>query len=157
MPLSDKQIAALKDKNTYVLIPENGPESQLAQQFLEANAPSVIAEERVFYELHLLSLHANLNMLAVFRSPKRPCMDYTHGPDGVLRNKLRPVKELMDEMLITQPVTPKFHKEAPMKPLVMDLPKFLEDMANELVPKGIRLDYVDKGESRPQILKLTWV
>ena len=156
MSITAKQLEALNDKATVVIIPDSGVEAQIAVRFLNANAPKVVQEQRVFDELHLLSLQGNIKVCVVHRSPATPAKKYFTRVDGQLVDELRPEKELMDEVLVTEPVAPKFTREGPMKPLVLDVPGFLEAIGIAMAPGGTRLDYIDKGEQRPQVLKLSW-
>lgn len=156
MAITDKQLAALNDKSTVVIIPSYGTESELALKFIKANAPKVIEEQRVFDELHLLSLQGQIKVCVVHRSNAKPSVEYAVRGDGTVVSELRPEKELMDEMLVTKPVEPKFTREGPMKPLVLDVSGFLEAIGIEMARGSTRLDYVDKGEQRPQILRLAW-
>ena len=154
MALTDKQLAALNDKATVVIIPADGVEAQIARQFLEANAPKTISEDRVFDNLHLLSLQGAIKVCAVYRSNKTPSVRYFRREDGVRESELRPINELMDEMIVTAPVEPKYTREGPMKPLLLDVAGFLAAMGQQLTP--MRLDYIDKGEAKPQVMKLSW-
>lgn len=156
MAITEKQLAALNDKSTVVIIPAEGVESQIALKFLNANAPKVVSEQRVFDELHLLSLQGQIKVCVVHRSPARSAKQYKVRVDGTLVDELRPEKELMDEVIVTFPIEPKFTREGPMKPLVLDVPGFLEAIGIEMARHSTRLDYVDKGEQRPQILRLSW-
>lgn len=155
MPITDKQIALLKHKDTIVIIPPEGEAQQIARTFLEYNAPSVIDEMRVFDELHLLSLQTAVNIVCVFRSTKKPTKEYKR-VDGDVTSVPRPEKELLDEVIITQPVAPTFTREHPMRPPILDKPAFFESMTRATMPY-CRLDYVDKGAQVPQLLRLRWV
>ena len=157
MAISQKQLESLKDKNNAILIPSLPFEREIAINFLQANAPEVIEQERYFEELYLSSLHAQMKLVCVFRSNRRPAKRWYRGPDGQLIDESRPEKELMDEMRVTQPMTPTFTKEAPTKPPKLNAAKFLEEMGVELMQRyGLRLDFVDKGQQQPQVLQLSW-
>lgn len=155
MAVTDKQLAMLNDKDTIVIIPPSGLESQLAMQWLKANAPKVVQEQRVMDELHLLALQGNIKTCFVFRNPSTPCKEQFVLANGALTDKVRPLKELMDEMLVSKPIEPHFRREHPLKPAILDIPGYLEAVGKELMPY-IRLDYVDKAVERPQKLRLTW-
>lgn len=155
MAITDKHIAVLKHKDTIVIIPTDGDAQKYARMFLEANAPSVIDEMRMFDELHLLSLQQNVNIVCVFRSTKKPAMEYKR-VDGDITRTPRPDKELMDEIIVTAPVSPTFVREHPMRPAILDKPAFFEAMAKQTMPH-CRFDYTDKGAEVPQVLRLVWV
>lgn len=155
MTVTDKQLEMLKDKNTLVIIPATGLEGQLAMQFLKANAPSVVKEMRVFEELHLLALQGGVRTAFVFRDPSTPCHEQFVRTDGALSTKQRPIKELMDEMIVSHSVEPQFIREHPLKPAILSISKYLEDVGRALAPH-IRLDFIDKGEVKPQVLRLDW-
>lgn len=157
MAINEKQLAALNDKSVVIIIPAEGIESALTKKFLQANAPKAVEEQRVFDELHLLALQGQIKVAVVHRNPATPAMKYEVRGDGHMTHYLRPEKELMDEMIVTKPVEPRFTREGPMKPLVLNVSGFLEDIGIEMMRFGTRLDYVDKGSQRPQILKVSGV
>lgn len=152
MAITDKQLAWLNDKETIVIIPPNGVAADLARAFIEANAPKVISEERMFDTLELGMLGAKLKVCCVFRSPKTPAMKYVLNVDGTKTHELRPERELMDEMIVSPPVEPQFTREGPAKPYKLNVTRFLEECGQTI--KGMRFDYVDKGEAKPQVLQL---
>jgi hypothetical protein len=152
MAITDKQLAWLNDKETIVIIPPTGIASDLARQFIESNAPKVISEDRIFDTLELGMLGAKMKVCCVFRSPKTPAMKYILQVDGTKAHELRPERELMDEMRVSAPIEPQFTREGPAKPYKLNVSRFLEEAG--LALDGMRFDYIDKGEARPQVLQL---
>jgi hypothetical protein len=155
MAITEKQLATLNDKQTIVIVPAEGVEGQLAQEFLKGMAPKVVSELRMFQELHLLALQGSVKVCFVYRNPSTPCYEQFVRPDGLMGSKLRAKKDLMDEMIVTQGIEPEFVREHPLKPAILNISGFLDSTAKLLAPY-IRLDYVDKGEVRPQVLRLSW-
>lgn len=155
MPVTEKQLEMLKDKQTLVIIPATGIEGRLAMDFLKANAPSVVKEQRVYEELHLLALQGGIRTTFVFRDPSTPVHEQFVRTDGALSSKQRPTKELMDEMLISHSVEPEFVREHPLRPAILNVSGYLERVGKALAPH-IRLDFIDKGEVKPQVLRLEW-
>ena len=155
MAITEKQIATLNDKNTVVIVPSDGVEAQLAHQFLQANAPKVVEEQRMFQELHLLALQAAIKVVYVYRNPSTPVREQFVRPDGLMGDKQRPIKELMDEMIVTKPLEPTFTREHPLKPPILNISSFLEE-TGKVFSHGLRLDFVDKGMPRPQVLRMSW-
>lgn len=154
--INAKQLETLNHADTVVIIPATGPEHELAKMFLQNNAPKVIADERMFEELNLLALHGKIKVVVVHRSRAKPAMRYFKQADGMTASELRPEKELMDEMLLSDAVEPKFLRDGPMKPLLLSVPTFLKELGEALAPMGTRMDYIDKGEVKPQILRVSW-
>jgi hypothetical protein len=152
MALTDKQLAILNDKETIVIIPPNGIASDLARTFITNSAPKVVSEDRLFDTLELSMLGAKMKVCCVYRSPKTPAMKYILQVDGTKAHELRPEAELMDEMRVSTPIEPQFTREGPAKPYKLNVSRFLEDIGQTL--DGMRFDYIDKGEARPQVLQL---
>jgi hypothetical protein len=153
MAITDKQLAALKSKDSIIIIP-NAPEAaDHAKMFLDVNAPSVVEEMRVFEELWISTLQQNINIICVFRSIKKPSKEYKR-VDGDITYTPRPDRELMDEVIVTAPIRATFVREHPMKPPVLDRPAFFELMGKETVQYGFHFEYIDKGMQNPQILRL---
>lgn len=155
MAISNKQIEVLNDKQTVVIIPADGPEAKLAQQFLAMNAPKVVEEQRMFQELHLLALQAAIKVVYVYRNPSTPVQQQFVRPDGLMGAVDRPIKELMDEMIVSKPLEPTFTREHPLKPPILNISSFLEETGKAFT-HGLRLDFVDKGMPRPQVLRMSW-
>lgn len=153
MALTDKQLAALNDPKTIVIFPAAGAESEIARAFIEANAPKVVAEERLFDTLDHRSLNSDMKVVVVYRDPRKPVFAYQVTLEGKMHSR-RPEKELFDEVIVTQPVTPKYTREGPMKPYILDVAGFLEAMG--LAMKHCRLDYIDKGAAKPQQMQVSW-
>ncbi len=152
MAITGKQIEALNDSSTIVIYPANGVESELARTFLMNNAPKVISEDRCFDTLELTMLAAKMKVAVVYRSTRTPVMKYILQVDGTKAHERRPEKELMDEMRVFGPIEPIFTREGPAKPYKLNVAKFLEEMGATL--DGMRFDYVDKGEAKPQVMQL---
>src|ERR1700755_3439901 len=152
MAITDKQLAALNDKDTIVIFPAFGVASDLARTFLVNNAPKVVSEDRMFDTLELTMLQAKMKVCCVYRMPKTPPMRYILQVAGTKTHELRPERELMDEMFISAPIEPQFTREGPAKPYKLNVALFLEDMGKAL--EGANLEYIDKGEARPQVLQL---
>lgn len=155
MAVSQKQLEVLNDKNTVVIVPAEGVEAQIAHQFLQHNAPKVVDEQRMFQELHLLALQANIKVVYVYRNPSTPVRQQFVRPDGLMGDAQRPIKELMDEMIVTKPLEPVFTREHPLKPPILNISSFLEE-SGKAFSHGLRLDFVDKGMARPQVLRMSW-
>lgn len=153
MALTDKQLAALNDPKTIVIFPASGSESEIAKAFIESNAPKVITEERLFDTLHHGALNSDVKVVVVYRDPRRPVFTYQVTLEGKVHSR-RPEKELFDEMIVTQPVTPKYTREGPMKPYILDVAGFLEAMGHAM--KHCRLDYIDKGMAKPTEMQVCW-
>lgn len=152
MPITDKQLAWLNDKETIVIIPPNGIASDLARTFITNTAPKVVSEDRLFDTLELTMLASKMKVCCVYRSPKTPAMKYILQVDGTKAHELRPEADLMAEMRVTTPIEPQFTREGPAKPYKLSVSRFLEDMGQTL--DGMRFDYIDKGEAKPQVLQL---
>jgi len=156
MAITDKQLSMLNDKSTVILIPAEGQESKLAMRFLKANVKKAIDEQRVFDELHLLALQGGIRVCFVFRDCAKPVMEPHVRNDGAMTAVMRPEKELMDEMQVSHSIEPKFVREHPLRPAILDVPGFLEEVGKNIVPMGMRLAFVDLGSQRPQVLRLSW-
>lgn len=142
------------DANTIVLVLDAGNESQIAMRWLQKNAPKALMDQRVWTDIRLMQLMAPMSVCAVFRMPISPAVNY--GPDlaGVIRTSPRPDSELFEEMKVTTPVKVGDYwlRPSPTSLGQPDVPRFLEALQATLVP--YRLDYIDKGEQRPNIMKL---
>jgi hypothetical protein len=154
MAITGKQVEVLNDKDTIVIFPANGVESELARTFLVNNAPKVASEDRMFDTLELTMLAAKMKVAFVYRAPKTPAMKYILQVDGTKTHELRPERELMDEMRVFGPFEPAFTRDGPAKPYKLSVARFLEDVGAAL--EGMRLDFIDKGEPRPQVMQLSY-
>lgn len=154
MAITNKQLEVLNDKDTVVIFPANGIESDLAKDFLTNNAPKVVNEDRMFDTLELTMLAAKMKVVFVYRSPKTPALRYINQVDGTKVHERRPEQELMNEMRVYGPFEPAFTRDGPAKPYKLSVAKFLEDVGAGL--EGMRLDFIDKGEARPQVMQLSY-
>jgi len=148
---------ALNDKNTIVIIPEVGDEYKIVNKWLKSNASRVITEQRVFTELHLGTLQTDVNIMCVTRNFEMPTRTEVVDNDGRLHYPSRPDAELAAEVCVSEPIRcSKFWiRDNPMRPGRPDTAGILEALNQAVSPW--RLDFVDKGENKPQILKLTKV
>lgn len=155
MAIDKKLIDTLQDANTIVVMQDGGVDAAIAERWLKQNAPSVLADERVLIELHLTHLLPGQAVCAVFRRPDTPAMNYNVRADnGAVVTTPRPDADTFAEIVVTKPVKvgdywDKPHARAPGKP---NTSAFLEALSQTLLP--LRLVYADKGEQKPQILKL---
>jgi len=155
MTITKAQIDAItNDQNTIVLVLDAGNESQIAFRWLQRAAPKVLEQQRVLTELHLMQLQAAVNVVAVFRMPVNAAVNYEPDKAGTIRTYPRPDAELMEEMHMTKPVSMKdyWDRPSPTSPGKPDVPRFLEALNIAIVP--YRMDFIDKGEAKPSIMKL---
>jgi hypothetical protein len=154
MPLDKTAQDLLNDKNTVVIIPPFGAEGVIATKWLRKNASKVISEQRVFTELYLSSLQTDITIVTVARDYSNPIQlpqidaaGYTHYPN-------RPEVELDDEVAMSQPVkVSKFWvRDNPMRPGKPDTAGILEALGKVTSPW--RLEFIDRGAEKPEILQL---
>lgn len=154
----------LNDPNTIVLVLDSSVESQIAMRWLRANAPKCVADQRVLTDgLDLRQLQAAFTLCAVYRNPERPAFEYEPDKQGVVRARPRPDQAnqntgdpgLFSEMVITKPVKVSdfWDRPSPTAFGTINTARFLEALQPTLSP--FRLDYIDKGEQRPSIMKLS--
>lgn len=144
----------LNDKNTIVIIPYFGKENQIAINWLRRNASKVITEQRMFTELYMSSLQTDISIVLVMRNYEIPIQTTevdnagnTHYPD-------RPTAQLDEEVEMTTPLKVSKHwvRDNPMRPGRPDVAGILEALGKESSPW--RLEFIDKGAERPEILTL---
>jgi hypothetical protein len=154
MTITKQQLDALLDTNTIVLALDAGTESQVAFRWLQKHAPKALQDQRVLTELHLMQLQAAVSVCAVFRYPVNAAVNYEPDKAGVIRTYPRPDAELFEEMHATKPVKvgDYWDRPSPTSPGKPDVPRFLDALQQTLVP--YRLDFIDKGEAKPSIMKL---
>lgn len=156
MPAPDKaELEVLNDKNTIVIVPEEGAEHRIARKFLQMNAPKVITEQRMFSELVLGTLQTDITILVVTRDPSIATNTTFADVDGKLHHKSRGDEALLEEVRVSAPVKVSKYwvRDNPMRPGRPDVAGMLEALGKTTTPW--RFDFVDKGEDKPQILKLT--
>lgn len=156
MPVPDKaELEVLNDKNTIVIVPEAGQEHIIVRKYLQANAPKVISEQRMFSELILSTLQTDITIVVVTRNPTMAPNTTFVDVDGKQHHRPRYDEELLEEVRVSAPVkcSKYWVRDNPMRPGRPDVAGMLEALGKTISPW--RLDYVDKGEERPQILKLT--
>lgn len=154
MTIDKAEKELLDDKNTVVIIPEIGKEYQYTMKFLQKNTPRVVSDQRVFTELDLGSLQTDITVVVVAREFSNPLQISEMGADNMPHYFDRPFAELEEEQRISKPVKVSKYwvRDNPMRPGKPDTAGILEALAKECLPW--RLDFVDKGEDKPQILKL---
>lgn len=154
MAIDKADLDVLNDKSTIVVIPEVGEEYTIVRQYLQQFAPKVISEQRVFTELSLGSLQTDVSVVLVFRIFDNPIRTFATDKDGHAYYPKRPNNELFDEVVITAPVkVSKFWlRDNPMRPGKPDSAGILEALGKVSIPW--RLDFIDKGETKPELLKL---
>ena len=144
----------LNDKNTIVIIPEVQPEYMIATKWLRQNAPKAISEQRVFTELSLSSLQTDIRIVTVARDFAEPVARQVVDAGGGLHYPNRPDAELLAEVDVSDPVqVSKFWvRDNPMRPGKPDTAGILEAINKASMPWIY--EFVDKGEAKPDLLKL---
>ena len=155
MTVTKAQLETLQDTGTIVLVLDAGIDSQVAQRWLKLNAPKAVQDLRVLTTLDLSQLQASETICAVFRWPETPAVNQGPDPAGVIRSTPRPDPDLFAEMFVTRPVKVGDYWDRPNAGVrgKVDIARFLEAIAPTLLP--YRLDYIDKGEQYPRIMKLS--
>ena len=152
--ITKAQIDTLTEPTTIVIIADGGTDSEVVERWLRKAAPKVVEEQRYYSELHLALLQPGQAVCALFRSPETPALEYYTDASGRQLSKMRPDEQLFPELVITKPVkTADFWQRAnPRTPGHINTTEFLQALNESLIP--MRLDYTDKGEHKPSILKL---
>jgi len=154
MTIEKRQIEQLADPNTIVLVLDGGIDAQIAERWLRKNAPKAEQDQRVYDVLELPHLQASMQVCAVFRSPETPALAYSETAQGALVSRPRPDAETFAEMVVTEPVKVGDYwvRDNPRQPGKPDVSAFMQALNTAVRP--YRLDYIDKGEQRPSVLKL---
>lgn len=157
MALDAKLLEALNDKNTLVVVPEAGREHKMVMEWLRMNAPKVIQTKRVFTELDVAALQQGQQIMTVYHDPEFPLVNYEPDRSGALQAIYRPMAELKDEMVVTQPVKLDESNwttdpDRPMRAGRPNTARFLSALGAAVTPKCF--GYADRGEKHPRILKL---
>lgn len=140
------------DANTVALVQETGLPGQVAMRWIKAHAPKALADGRVWTHLYLLHLQADLQVCAVFLDPEQPTMDFERQVDRVLRGYPKPDAELFEHIRITPPIKTVWERPNKYAPAVPNTSVFIDQLSATLAP--LRLDYIDRGEPKPSIMKL---
>lgn len=156
MALDKQDQDLLNDKNTVVVIPDFGPEYTIAIKWLRANAQKVISEQRVFTQLVLSALQTDITIVTLARefSNTSPIQMPQQGLEGKVHYYPRSDAELQSEVQMSEPikVSKYWIRDNPMRPGRPDTAAILEALGKECGPW--RLDFIDKGEDKPEVLAL---
>lgn len=154
MTLTKQQLDTLNEPTTIVIVMDGGIDSAIAQRWLAKHAPKVIEDARMYDELHVPHLQGNMTVCAVYRRPDTPALNYTIADQGRVLSAPRPDSETFAEVVVTQPikVADYWSRPNPRTPGTIDMPRFMEALQASLLP--MRMNYIDKGEQKPSILKL---
>jgi len=155
--ITKAQIELLNDISTIIVVPDGGIEADIVNRWLRQHAKKAEEEQRVFDALYLHHLQAGQTVVGVYRDPSTPALAYSEGPQGSIVSKPRPDSETFGELVVTAPVKVADHwvRDNPRAPGRPDLTAFKQALDTALLPK--RLDYTDKGEARPQVLRMVSV
>lgn len=154
----DKAVTdVLADKNTVVVIPEIGKEYDYALKWLRRNASKVISEQRVLTELLISSLQTDITIMTLARDFSNPIEEGQLDVTNKITYHDRAEADLLEEMRLSTPikVSKYWVRDNPMRPGKPDVPGILEALGKECTPW--RYIFVDKGETKPDILKLSKV
>jgi len=157
MSVEAKQLETLNDKNTIVIIPDVQLEHKVVMEWLKQNAPKTLKEGRVFTELDTNTLTRGTSIMAVFHDPDYNLVEYVTNNAGNTVHVPRKQAELKDEIIVTQPVKLDdsnwaLDPDRPMRATRPNTNKFLNQLNATLMPK--RMEYCDKGEKKPSLMKL---
>ena len=152
--MTENNEALFNDKNTMVIIPEMEEEYRIAYKWLRKHAPKVISEQRVFTELTLSSLQTDITITCLARDYSLPIKHAHINNDDSVSYVNRPEQDLDDEVKFSAPIkVSKFWvRDNPMRPGKPDTAGILEALGKVTSPW--RLEFIDKGEAKPDILKL---
>jgi hypothetical protein len=144
----------LNDKNTIVIIPEYGAEYQIAYKFMKRNAPKAVSEARVFTELALGALQTDVSVVVVARNFENPIQEHKIDVGGKSHYPNRPEADLEAEVQVSDPVKVSKYwvRDSPMRPGRPDNAGILEALGKVIDPW--HFEFVDKGEAKPELLKL---
>lgn len=154
MALDKVKLDTLLDKNTVVIIPEFGEENKIALKYLRKHASKVVSEQRVYTELVMSTLQTDISVVTVARNYANPIKLSEIDKAGMLNYPRRPDSELEDEVEVSAPikVSKYWVRDNPMRPGRPDTAGILEAIGKESIPW--RLDFVDKGAEKPEVLVL---
>ena len=139
------------------MIPEVGKEYTIALKWLQKHAPKVVSDQRVFTELFMSSLQTDVSIVTVAREFSNPIQTPELDRTNAIYHIDRPEPELFEEVRYSQPVKVKdfWVRDNPMRPGKPDTAGILEALGKGCIPW--RYIFVDKGETKPDILKLSKV